>query len=81
MAILDVDMPEMDGVQAFAGMKEINPDAKVIFVTGLSDSGKSEDAANSGAVALLRKPFDPRDLSKKISLELLSGKPCAKALV
>ncbi len=67
MAILDVDMPEMDGVSAFKAMRQINPKLKAIFVTGLSDSAKSEEAATCGASALLRKPFDPRDLAKRIS--------------
>jgi CheY-like chemotaxis protein len=67
MAILDVDMPEMDGVAAFKAMRSINPSAKAIFVTGLTDSRKSQVAAGAGAVALIRKPFDPRELSRKIA--------------
>ena len=70
LAILDLDMPGLDGLKVYKAMRQINPAAKAIFITGLSDSDKSEEAANAGAIALMRKPFDPRDLSKRISAAL-----------
>jgi len=58
---LDVKMPGMGGFQLKARLKELNPHAKCIFVTG---HGSLEDFAvgSSQASAYLSKPVDIEDL-------------------
>jgi len=74
LAILDVDMPEMGGVEAYRAMRSLNPSAKAIFVTGLGESCLGLEAVACGAAALFRKPYDPRELSRRIAAEIEGAK-------
>lgn len=70
LVLLDIDMPEMDGIETFARMKTIAPKVPVIFLTA---SGQEEDvfsAIRLGAVNYLKKPFVPRELLKRVAREL-----------
>ena len=70
LVLLDIDMPEMDGMETFRNMKKAGIKAPVIFLTA---SGLEEDvvsAINLGAVNYLKKPFRPQELIKRVSREL-----------
>ncbi len=69
MVLLDIDMPEMNGIETFERMKSFVPDIPVIFLTA---SGLKEDvfsALKLGAVNYLKKPYRPQELLKRISQE------------
>ena len=68
--VLDIDMPEMNGIETFERMKQFAADVPVIFLTA---SGLEEDVHNAiemGAVNYLKKPFRPQELLKRVSQEL-----------
>lgn len=70
LVLLDIDMPEMDGMETFRNMKKAGIKTPVIFLTA---SGLEEDvvsAINLGAVNYLKKPFRPQELLKRVSREL-----------
>ncbi|MCI9348186.1 MAG: response regulator [Oscillibacter sp.] len=70
MVLLDIDMPEMNGIETFERMKQFAADVPVIFLTA---SGLEEDVHNAiemGAVNYLKKPFRPQELLKRVSQEL-----------
>lgn len=70
MVLLDIDMPEMDGMETFRNMKKAGIKVPVIFLTA---SGLEEDVVNAinlGAVNYLKKPFRPQELIKRVSQEL-----------
>lgn len=70
LVLLDIDMPEMDGMETFRNMKKAGIKVPVIFLTA---SGLEEDVVNAinlGAVNYLKKPFRPQELIKRISREL-----------
>ena len=70
LVLLDIDMPEMDGMETFRNMKKAGIKVPVIFLTA---SGLEEDvvsAINLGAVNYLKKPFRPQELIKRVSREL-----------
>ena len=70
LVLLDIDMPEMDGMETFRNMKKAGIKAPVIFLTA---SGLEEDVVNAinlGAVNYLKKPFRPQELIKRVSREL-----------
>jgi ribonuclease P protein subunit RPR2 len=72
LVVLDVGLPGMSGLAFCRELKE-NPvydSPRVILLTGGETSG--DDAINSGADALLRKPFSPLDLLGMID-RLLEG--------
>ena len=54
--ILDLQMPEMDGLQALEQFKSINPDLQVILLTGHATVAKGVQAMKLGAADVLEKP-------------------------
>ncbi len=66
LIILDLIMPDMSGKEAFEEMKRINPNVKVILMSGYSQNGKAEEAINLGAIDFLQKPFRLHEISKAI---------------
>ena len=69
MVLLDIDMPEMNGIETFKRMKEFAGRIPVIFLTA---SGLEEDVVSAielGAVNYLKKPFRPQELLKRVTQE------------
>ncbi len=69
MVLLDIDMPEMDGLETFERMKGIASEIPVFFLTA---SGLEEDVISAiklGAVNYLKKPFRPQELLKRVAQE------------
>lgn len=56
--VMDLAMPEMDGIETLKHMVKQNPDIQVILLTGRGTIEKSVDAMKSGAVEFLEKPVD-----------------------
>ena len=65
LVVMDILMPEMNGVDAYKKMAEINPNLKVLFVSGYSENQEIEDLKQSEHIDFLQKPFMPQDLLKK----------------
>lgn len=61
---MDINMPELDGLEAIKKILEINPNAKILVITGDYDAKK--DALNAGAIDFLKKPFQPAFLWSRI---------------
>jgi DNA-binding NtrC family response regulator len=64
--ILDLQMPEMDGIEALKRIKEKNPNMQIILLTGHATVEKSVTAMKLGAMDLLEKPTDIETLTEKI---------------
>ena len=74
LAILDVVMPHLGGVQAFERMRTLDPALKVIFITGYApEHAQVSDILRNGGHALLHKPFALKDLGHKVR-ETLDGR-------
>ena len=60
LIILDIMMPEMDGYQVFAALKNLDKTAHipVIFITGLDNRQDEKKGLELGAVDYISKPFD-----------------------
>jgi FixJ family two-component response regulator len=58
LALLDVWMPEMSGLQVQARLREVSPETKVIVITGRETPAIRAAALEGGAFAFLVKPFD-----------------------
>jgi DNA-binding NarL/FixJ family response regulator len=55
VAVIDVRMPEVDGIETAKRLKKRRPETSVILVTGLDDPHVAESAKEAGAAALLKK--------------------------
>jgi len=64
--ILDVMMPEMNGIDALKILKDKNPDLEVILLTGHATIKQGIEAMKLGALDLLEKPADINALTEKI---------------
>ena len=58
LAVLDVWMPEVGGLQVQVRLREVSPDTKVIVITGRDTAAIRAAALEGGAFAFLAKPFD-----------------------
>jgi FixJ family two-component response regulator len=72
VAILDVWMPEMNGLEVQARLRRDSPDTRIIFLTGRDDPTVRETALNSGAFAFLSKPFDDEALVELVQKAMSS---------
>ncbi len=68
LILLDIAMPEMNGIETFEHMKEIAADIPVIFLTASGDDVMN--AIRLGAANYLKKPFFPKELMKRVAKEL-----------
>ena len=55
---LDVKLPDMNGVETFERVKEIDSEATVIMMTGYSVEDLLKEAVSAGAYTCLYKPFN-----------------------
>ena len=55
VAVIDVRMPEVDGIETAKRLRRRSPETSVILVTGLDEPQLVEQAKEAGAVALLKK--------------------------
>jgi CheY-like chemotaxis protein len=66
LILLDVNMPLMDGIQAFEELRRLNPMARVIFLTGYGKESVELSTLPADANGLLQKPFQVEDLAAKV---------------
>ena len=64
--VLDLMMPEMDGIEALAALKEKHPELQIILLTGHGSVEKGVEAMKLGAMDFLEKPIDMNALTEKI---------------
>ena len=64
--ILDLSMPEMDGMETLQHLLQRNPDLQVILLTGYATLQKGIEAIKLGAMDFLEKPADLQKLMEKI---------------
>jgi two-component system chemotaxis response regulator CheY len=57
--LMDITMPEKDGLEALAEIRSFDPKAKVIMLTALGQEAMVVQAVQAGARDYVVKPFDP----------------------
>lgn len=67
LAILDIKLKKMDGVQVLGKLKEIQPSIKVIMLTGYPTHATVEEAMGLGASAYCTKPIDRSEIESKVA--------------
>ncbi len=65
-ALVDIKLPGRTGVETCQAMREIDPDARVVLMTGYIAQQFETWTKRSGALQVLQKPFDPRLVLREI---------------
>jgi two-component system response regulator HydG len=73
VAVIDVWMPLMNGLEVQSRLRELSPTTRVIIFTGKDDPRVRSTALNEGASAFLTKPFDDDELLTAVRLALASA--------
>ena len=64
--VLDLKMPEMDGIETLKKIIEYNSELQIIFLTGQATLQKGIEAVKLGALDFLEKPADLDTLVEKV---------------
>ena len=62
LALVDIKMPGVDGIELQAKLREIDPSMPVIIMTGFASVETAVKALKNGAYDYITKPFDPDEL-------------------
>ncbi|MCS7281103.1 MAG: UDP-3-O-acyl-N-acetylglucosamine deacetylase [Desulfobacterota bacterium] len=57
LVILDIWMPEMDGIEVLKRIKRVNKEAKVVVISGHGNISTAVEAVKKGAIDFLEKPL------------------------
>ena len=57
LVIMDITMPEMNGIQAVKAIKEIDPNANIIMCSAMGQQAMVMEAIQAGAKDFIVKPF------------------------
>ena len=70
LAILDIVLPDMKGIDLLSLLNEKYPEIDIIMITGHASTETAIQAINLGAIAYITKPIDMDDVLRTVSLAL-----------
>ncbi|MGD0160559.1 MAG: response regulator [Candidatus Bathyarchaeia archaeon] len=70
LALIDIRLPDMEGIDLLMKMRETTPRMRKIIITGYPTLQNAVDAVNKGADAYVTKPFDVERVLNTISEQL-----------
>lgn len=71
VVVLDISMPQMNGIETLKRIKILKPDAKVIICSAIGYQGMLAEAIELGASDFIVKPFTPIQLADAIDKVML----------
>ena len=66
MLLTDIVMPEMDGIELARRASELDPDIKIMFITGFAAVALNPDSKAPKDAKVLSKPFHLKDLVNEV---------------
>lgn len=79
LAILDIDMPDMNGIELAIALKEIDPDIRILFITGYAQYAVEAFAIHASGYLL--KPVNKEQLENEVAHALSGVRETRKARV
>ncbi|CAD7030194.1 MULTISPECIES: response regulator CpdR1 [Pseudorhizobium] len=73
LLLTDIVMPEMDGIELARRATELDPDLKVMFITGFAAVALNADSKAPKDAKVLSKPFHLRDLVDEVNKMLAAA--------
>jgi len=70
LALVDLRLPDMDGIELLTAMREAVPKMVKIIITGYPSMENAIEAVNRGADGYIVKPYTMQDLLRKIKEHL-----------
>jgi two-component system chemotaxis response regulator CheY len=70
VVLMDITMPEMDGVEALKQIIELDPNAKVIMCTALGQKSMVMESVKAGAKDFIVKPFQPEQVVEAVNKQV-----------
>jgi len=70
LALIDLRLPDMDGIELLTAMRETTPKMAKIVITGYPSLENAIEAVNRGADGYIVKPYTVEDLLRKIKEHL-----------
>ena len=65
--LLDLTMPQMDGVQTFRAIRRTHPEVRALLVSGYSEHELAERFSQDGLAGFVQKPYSMEKLSTALS--------------
>lgn len=78
LIIVDLKMPDIDGLDVIKKIKEEQPDVMMVMITGYSTVDSATEALKTGAFDYLPKPFTPDEISEVVQKALVTKERIAK---
>ncbi|HEY1170091.1 MAG TPA: CHASE domain-containing protein [Verrucomicrobiae bacterium] len=73
LVLMDLTMPNMDGEQAFRELRKLNPEVKVLMMSGFNEQDTINRFTGKGLAGFIQKPFKREELQAKLR-GILEGK-------
>lgn len=73
LLLTDIVMPEMDGIELARRATELDPDLKVMFITGFAAVALNPDSNAPRDAKVLSKPFHLRDLVDEVNKMIVAA--------
>lgn len=74
LVILDVIMPDMDGLEALHELMRIDPKANVMMVTAVGQEYMKKECDEAGVKGYITKPFKEEEIAETLAKVIGSGK-------
>jgi DNA-binding NtrC family response regulator len=72
LALLDIMMPEVHGVELLRQIKRVRPEVKVVMITAVDDEEIAQEAMREGAADYVTKPLDLNYLDALVTFQLMA---------
>jgi DNA-binding NarL/FixJ family response regulator len=77
VVLMDLEMPDLDGIEATRRIRSADPSVNVVVLTAFSDRERILDAIDAGAVGYLLKDAEPDELIRGLEAAARGESPLA----